>query len=906
MAFIADPLGSAQAGKDDERRLTFDRQVREALVHLNDLAALQRLPLGNLALPVGITSGPTDAKALQQTLRNAIAALRPPAPADPVAPIGRSYHLLTLRYVEGLEVASLLPKLAIGRSEYYRDHRRALAELSDLLWERWQGATRPDRPRPLTNLPASLSSFIGRERELADVARALTTNRLLTLTGTGGCGKTRLACELAREVDSYHDGVWLVELAPLAEPELLAQAVATALGLHECVGQSLLQVLTTYLQGKDLLLLLDNCEHLIEAVAQLVHALLRSCPRLTILATSREALRLAGEVTWRVPSLPLPSEIDAAVETIQESDAVRLFVERARALQPHFALTNVNAPALAQVCRRLDGIPLAIELAAALVRVLSVEQIAQRLDDRFHLLTTGGRDALPRHRTLQATLDWSYALLNKPEQTLFRRLSVFAGSFGLEAAETVGGGEAAGCSVLSIEASGEEVIASTRGAQHAAPSSAPFLELLTRLVDKSLVVVEQGARATRYRLLETVRQYGWERLVEAEEAAAARDRHRDWCMALAERARPGLRGAQQQEWRERLEVEHDNLRAALTWSLESDPMVGVRLAGSLWRFWQQRGYYAEGRRWLEAALAGVGPAGRHGGHTLCARALIGAGLLARDQGESPVACAFVEASLALFREAGDPRGVADALRVLGYCRLDGGEPAERVRPLLEESLSRAMAMGDQRGVAVSLVYLGILCVKEQDDPQVRHFLTDAVAIFRQIGDAMEVSDAVRTRGFFALGRGELPEACRDLEEALEIARRIGHKRGAGLALLALGYIAHEAGDRTGARKLLEEGARLLREAAAPGTHQFLGYLGQRAVERGQSARGVRLLATAAGRPENGLFPILLPSAHPRARAAAISAARAALGEEAFAVAWAEGQAMTLEQALDYALTAETN
>jgi non-specific serine/threonine protein kinase len=872
MAAISDPLGSAQARKDDERRLAFGRQVREALVHFDDLANLQRLPLAKLVLPEGSTPGYTDGKALQQALRDAIGALRPPSPADPTAPIGRSYHLLTLRYVEGLEVASVLPKLAVGRSEYYRDHRRALAGLGDLLWERWQGAPRPDRPRPLTNLPASLSSFIGREREIADVGRALTTTRLLTLTGTGGCGKSRLACEVAREVDAYPDGVWLVELAPLADPGLLAQAVATTLGLRERVGQPLLEIVTMYLQAKELLLLLDNCEHLIDAVAPLVHALLRSCPRLRILATSREALRIAGEASWRVPSLPLPPEGEAAVEVVRASDAVRLFVERARALQPRFALTSVNAPALAQICRRLDGIPLAIELAAGLVRVLSLEQIAQRLDDRFQLLTGGGRDALPRHQTLRATLDWSYALLGQPEQALFRQLSVFAGGFGLEATEAVGG----------------------------------VLDLLTRLVDKSLVVVEQGAREARYRLLETVRQYGWERLVEAEEAPVARDRQRDWCVALAERAKPELRGMGQQEWRERLEVEHDNLRAALTWSLESDPMVGVRLAGSLWRFWQQRGYYEEGRRWLEAALAGVGPARRPEGQRVRARALIGAGLLARDQGDSPAARAFAEESLALFRAAGDPRGVVDALRVLGYCRLDAGEPAEQIRPLLEESLRRARAMGDQRGVAVALVYLGILAVKEGDDSRVRLLLAEAVAIFCQIGDAMEISDAFRTRGFFALGRGDHLEACRDLEEALEIARRIGYKRGAGLTLAALGYLAHEEGDRTRAKKLLEEGARLLREAAAPGTHQFLGYLGQRAVERGQYLRGVCLLATAAGRPENGVIQILLPSAHPAARAAAIVVARCAMGEETFAAAWAEGQAMTLEQALEYALTMGTD
>jgi non-specific serine/threonine protein kinase len=899
MELDADLLGGALAARDDERRLTFARQVREALVHLNDLATLRRLPLVQFMSSEGCPRGMGDAEALQQALHEAIGALRPSVPTDSMAPVGRSYHLLTLRYVAGLDVASVLPKLALARSEYYRDHQRALDELSAFLWERWHIVTYRDRLRPRTNLPAPVSSFVGREREIAEITRLLGTTRLLTLTGIGGCGKTRLALRVAADLlDAYPDGVWVVELASLNDPALVPQTVAFVLGRRERTGQTIVERLTTYLEDKDLLLLLDNSEHLLDAAAQLVHTLLRSCPRLRIFTTSRAALGLAGEMIWRVPSLPLPPTSAARVDDIRNSEAVRLFVERAQAMQPSFALTTDSAPTVVQICRRLDGIPLAIELAASRVRVLNVEQIARRLDDRFRFLTGASRGVLPRQQTLQATLDWSYALLAEPERALFRRLSVFAGGFGLEAAEAM-------CSEVSgvgSQVSGEGT--GRTDTRYLTPNT--VLDLLTQLVDKSLVLVEEGTGEARYRLLETIRQYGWERLVETGEASAARDRHRDWYVALAESARAELRGARLAEWLDRLEAEHDNLRAALEWSEQSGALVSLRLVGSIWRFWQQRGYHAEGRRRLAAALTSGSAADYRQGKRDRARALIGAGVLAYDQGDFRIGRLFVEESLDLFRQAEDVPGVVRALRTLGLCLLGAGEPVEQVRPLLEESLSQARAMGDQRDVGIALLYLGYLAAREREGSRAARLLAEALALFRQIGDLAEVSDTLRTRGFFAWGRGDFPQACRDLEEALEIARRIGQKRGAGLTLLALGCLVLEEGDRSRAAELLEEGARLLEEIAVPGVYQILGHLGLRAVQRGQTDRGIRLLATADGRPENGLFPILLPSTHPTARAAAIAAARAALGEETFAAAWAEGQAMTLEQALDYALTAEAD
>src|SRR5215210_5399636 len=375
--------------------------------------------------------------------------------------------------------------------------------------------------RPPNNLPLELSSFVGREKELAEVKRLLESTRLLTLTGSGGCGKTRLALAVARELaEGFEDGVWVVELAPLADPTLVPQAVASTLGVREQPGRSLTETLSDYLGSKKVLLVLDNCEHLVEACAELAEALLRSSPELRVLATSREALGITGEVAWLVPSLSLPDLRRLPdIESLPQYEAARLFVERAAAVKPSFTLTEQNAVAVAQVCYRLDGIPLAIELAAARAKVLSVEQIADRLEDSFGLLSAGGRTAMPRHRTLHATMDWSHELLPEEEQILFRRLSVFAGGFTLDAAEAVCAGE---------ELERDEV-----------------LESLSHLVDKSLVIMREVGGEGRYRLLETVRQYAREKLSESGEAGQASERHAGYYLALAEEAEPELKGERQ-------------------------------------------------------------------------------------------------------------------------------------------------------------------------------------------------------------------------------------------------------------------------------------------------------------------------------------------------------------------------
>ena len=503
------------------------------------------------------------------------------------------------------------------------------------------------------NLPLPLTSFVGRERELAAVHEALAAHRLVTLTGPGGVGKTRLALQAAAAgLEAFPDGAWLVDLAPLADAALVPLTVLAALGVRERPGRPHLATLTEHLRARRLLLVLDNCEHLLDACARLADALLRACLGPRVLATSRELLGVPGEAARRVPSLATPDPRHPPPPArLGRYEAVRLFVDRARLGRPGFVLTDQNAGPVAQVCARLDGLPLAIELAAARLRALPVEQLAGRLDDRFRLLTGGGRTAVPRQQTLQAAIDWSHALLAAPERAVLRRLAVFAGGWPLAAAEAV-------CAGAGVEPGG-------------------VLDLLAGLVDKSLVVFEEAALepgaggAGRYRLLETIRQYAEARLVGAGEAARVRRRHRDWYLALAERAALELVGRDQVAWLDRLGAEHDNLRGALAWS-QADPdgaAAELRLAAALGRFWNLRGHISEGRAWLAHALerdAGAAPAAAR------ASALNWAGLLASLAAALPAAAALLEASIALGRGLPGRPGLPAALRHLGLVARDGG------------------------------------------------------------------------------------------------------------------------------------------------------------------------------------------------------------------------------------------
>jgi predicted ATPase len=509
------------------------------------------------------------------------------------------------------------------------------------------------------NLPVPGTSFVGRGEQIQEVRRLLARTRLLTLIGAGGCGKTRLALRAAADgSDAYADGIWLVELAGLTDPALVAQALAQAVGVREVPGRDLTDTLVDHLRERTSLLILDNCEHVVDAAAHVADAVLRVCPRVRIMATSREPLRSTGETTWRVPSLSVPlanAATAADLETVLQFESVQLFIDRAQAALPDFELTSANAAALREICRRLDGIPLAIELAAARVRAFAVEQIAARLDDRFGLLTTGPRTAMPRQQTLRAAVDWSYALLSEPERALLRRLSVFAGGWKFEAAEAVAAGD---------------------GLQPYA-----VLDLLAQLVDKSLVLAEPQRGAVRYRLLETIRQYARERLDEAGEAGCTCDRHLAYFLDLAEQAEPKLRGPEARTVMDRLEEEHDNLRLAIDWALQTGGDAALRLSGALAWFWWGRDHHSEGCRWLARALTTtqVRSAARM-------KALNGAGWLAHHQRDLDKARMLLAESLAIARELDDGWTVAWTLHCLGRVAYFDNDP-QTARSLGEQSLA---------------------------------------------------------------------------------------------------------------------------------------------------------------------------------------------------------------------------
>ncbi len=634
------------------------------------------------------------------------------------------------------------------------------------------------------NLPPQLSSFIGREQETREARRMLAETRLLTLTGTGGAGKTRLALQVAAEViEDFPDGVWLVDLAPLTDPGLLPQAVAAVLGLGEKGGERpLRETLADALRLKSLLLVWDNCEHLIDACAHLAERLLRACPGLRLLATSREALEIGGEAVLPVPPLSLPPDArGATAEALADCDSVRLFVERATAVQPAFRLTAGNTAAVAQICARLDGIPLLLELAAARVRVLTPEQIAARLDDLFRLLSGGSRTALPRQQTFKALIDWSYDPLPATEKALLRRLSVFTGGWTLEAAEAV----CAGGEVEEWEA----------------------LDLLARLVAKSLVVAETPDDGrVRYRLQETLRAYARERLAEAGEVGALSACHRDWFLALAEEAEPNLSGPEQAAWLNRLERDHDNLRAALAFSLDHEGGVeaGLRLAGSLWKFWWMRGYYSEGRGFLERALA-RSENEQDRGRT---KALSAAGILAEAQGDYAVATSHYRLCLSVYRAQGNDASVGAMLNNLGNVALKQ-EDWEDARAYYEQGLALSRTLDDQQRIAILLMNTGIVATHQEQYATARSFYEESLVILRRRKDLGPLSSVLLSLGDLACTQRDYFSAHTYLLEGLQVAEEIGEKESIALIVLTLGYATWPQGHFEQAAKLLGAATNLL-------------------------------------------------------------------------------------------------
>jgi predicted ATPase/DNA-binding CsgD family transcriptional regulator len=599
-------------------------------------------------------------------------------------------------------------------------------------------------------------------------------------------------------------------------------------------GRSLKESLIHYLRARSILLLFDNCEHLVPACAALAEALLQECPTLRILATSREGLRIAGELTYLVPPLSLPdADRLPPLEDLMHYEAVRLFAERAAFNQPGFGLTDRNASTVVQVCRRLDGMPLAIELAAARVRVLSAEQIAARLDDRFRLLAGGSRTALPRQQTLRAAMDWSYDLLTERERALLRRLSIFAGGWTLEAAEAI-------CPGNGIE-------------------TADILDLLASLADKSLVLVETRTGEARYRLLETIRQYSRDKLDESGDTVTVQDRHLEWYLGLAERADAELRGPRQEAWLERLEAEHDNLRVALEWSgaKAQGTDAELRLAGALRWFWFIRGYWSEGRRRLEAALRRRDEAPS----VALARALQGAGRLARFQGHYDRARALSEEGLAVSRRLGDGESRVWFLISLGAVELHQGDFA-RAAALFEESLSLARTLGDRGLISTALTDLGVVARIQGDFVRAEALLAESLALSREVEDKWRVALSLHSLGMVAFRRDDYDRAAGLFAESLVLASQVRDRWIANDCLDGLAAVACAGGH-------YEYAARMLGTADA--LREMLGY---RPLADEQSDHDQCVATTRVG-----------------------------LGDAAFAASQTAGRTMTFEQVIADALAA---
>ena len=616
------------------------------------------------------------------------------------------------------------------------------------------------------NLPQQMTSFVGRERELFETRSLLGGARLVTIVGPGGIGKTRLSLQIAADAfDAYPDGVWFIEFASIVDPGLVPKAIAQVLGLQEDANTSVVQALCAHVASRRLLLVLDNCEHLVDACANLADTLLRAAPDIRVLASSREALNVAGEQTYPLPPLALPDPEASAVE-VARSDAGRLFVERARLRQPTFTLSDLNVKVVAQICARLDGIPLALELAAARVGVLTVETITERLNDRFHLLTGGSRTALPRQQTLRAMIDWSYDLLNVAEKTLFARLSVFAGGWSLHAAEDV-------CTAFDL-----------------APEN--VLDLLAGLANKSLVVPE--GNDARYHMLETIRDYARDRLQERGESVAVRARHSKYFVKFAEDAEPHLEGGVDQPvWLAQLDVEQDNLRAALSWSLE-EPEGGeadLRLTGALSRFWAHRGHSHEGLHWCEAALA---------------------------------------------RTAGRPRTLArlKALHASGTLTWRLGD-ITRARSLLEQALAMSRELGDRSREGRVLSNLGGVAIHQADDAAAQAFLEEAVVIHRATGNPGMEARVLNNIAALAISRGRFAESEAPLERVLALSRELHIPIEEATAMSHLGYLAMRRGEFAQARALHE---RALATARAFGVREFeleeMRYLGETVLAQGDA------------------------------------------------------------------------
>jgi non-specific serine/threonine protein kinase len=725
------------------------------------------------------------------------------------------------------------------------------------------------------NLPRLITPFIGREQEKAAIWERLEHSALLTLVGPGGVGKTRLALDIATDLleqndSAFPDGVWIVELGALSDPALVAQAIATVLGIHE-ETRPLMATLAEELKSRSLLLLMDNCEHLLEGVPGLISHLLRACPHLKVIATSQKSLGVVGENLWPVGGLSLPKvRGSSSPEELCGSEAAALFAVRAEAVRPGFTLTVENAPWVEQICRGLDGLPLALELAAGRMHSLTVERIAEGLTDRFRLLNEGNRAALPRQQTLRATLEWSHSLLNPDEKGLFARLAVFAGGWTLEAAQDV-------CKEKDLD-------------------GRAISELLSQLVEKSLVAPEETeSKEVRYRLLETVRHYALERLQEGERSENTRRRHLHWFLTLAERAAPELEGGPKlNEWLKRLEEEHDNLRSALRWAITHDIPAALSLGTALVWFWYWRSHYSEGQTWLEQAIAAAG----NSHQAQRSKALLGLGWLREDHCPVDQVMDWALESLALAREAGDKRTAAQDLLLIGQIALDIDPLQGQVS--LEEALQLAREVGDELLEVSSLVYLGAAAIGSDDYPRAHARLKEGLERGREVVSRFSYWGPLYALAGLSLIESNVEAAHSFMEEGLSLAREKGGSLSIAHASEMMGRVRLAQGDAETARHLFRESLRIIEDGTGRvcTAHTFEAFA-RLAHAKDQSGRAARLLgAGQAIMQASGvtLLPIMTTLFEQTLREV-----RSALKEQSFKEAWDEGLTMTLEQAMTFAL-----
>ncbi len=908
-------------------------QVRDALRHLHDYAYLQTHPLARFTSQEQSNDAWNVGRRLSQALQEAIASLQPGHTSSATAPAQRRHRLLTLRYLDELETPAVQQALAISRSTYQRELAAALEAVTSLIRSRWQrddvAAAWPTSQltqrtlSPSRRLPIWITSFVGRARELAEIEHLLSSARLITLTGPPGTGKTRLALQAAAlHGESFADGVCFVSLAAISDPTVVLPAIAQALGVQEASGRPLVETLQEQLRDRRLLLVLDNFEHVLSA-APLVATLLQGVPQLTVLATSRAPLRVGGEHDYLIPPLTLPDRASASsLAACLESEAVRLFLERARAVRSDFTLSDENTPDVAEICRRLDGLPLAIELAAARLRFLPPSTLLARLERRLPLLTGGDQDLPARHQTLRAAIDWSHDLLDSSSQTLFRRLAVFAGGFTLEAAEAV------------------------------TSSASPVFDGLSALVEQRLLwQVQLASGEPRFGMLESLREYAWEQLEANIETDSLQQRHAQYYLELAE-ANEGqyLAGDPDLQARRvlRLETEYNNLRAALRWFEEQQlAEESMRLAGAMAWFWLSRNRWTEGLHWLDRSLQLPGAEDQAPARAL---ALLGMGVFALARGDSlrahdrfaesvaiwrlvgnpprlaaalagqasaagtrdPSALPLAEESLALYRGLHDPQGIAALQLLLGQLATFAGEHAGASR-LLTESRTYWQALGDQATTAGADWRLGDLAMYQGDYRTAQARFEASLSTYRALDEQHSIARQGLAVVLVRLGEladhaGSYDLATARLQEALLVARDLGDREVIAWALTDLGRVARHQGNEAEAMDLFREALVTRQQQGHPrAIADCLYELAEGALRAGQYERAAHLFAAAEGKRDVGDAYARSGDLFTYAREAVerqVATVRANMDEREFRDAWSAGMTTDLDQAVSYAMIAE--